>query len=313
MKDILYKKPLQPHVREDMQFGDTGDAGTSAPVQSPNRPRLLNITDGCKGHSSDVEDDDDDDFVDTPPKRKKTPSHFHPPTDEHATQEYYPMEPEGHDIHTSPQQQATHVDDEPQPVVFDKLREELRGPMIELQCTNQELTVQLKNLKSQLLDLKRDRNGQIDQLIRVQGEIRLDMTKIWLSMTFLSDFVTALITSMMDAIVAKATKKSEVHSVGDAPQQEKVTDIQQNIDRKDKGKMDPADEIEYSSFPPTPSFNLGVASTPIIFNEVDAIIAGVVKYCEIEEQANVATKTINEDQVLLIPLHTFMGHKHLIY
>ncbi|CAA2966645.1 Hypothetical predicted protein [Olea europaea subsp. europaea] len=93
------------------------------------------------------------------------------------------------------------------------------------------------------------------------------------SMTFLSDFVTALISSMMDAILAKATEKSEAHSIGD------VIDIEQNIDRKGKGKMDPVDEIEYLSFPPTPSFDLGVASTPIISNEVDAIIAGVVKDC----------------------------------
>ncbi|CAA2982934.1 Hypothetical predicted protein [Olea europaea subsp. europaea] len=100
----------------------------------------------------------------------------------------------------------------------------------------------------------------------------------------------------MDTIVAKETEKSEVHSVGDVPQQKKVTDIQQNIDKKGKGKMDPTDEIEYPSFPPTSSFNLGVVSTPIISNEVDAIIAGVVKDCEIEEQVDVATKTVNEDQ-----------------
>ncbi|CAA2982933.1 Hypothetical predicted protein [Olea europaea subsp. europaea] len=104
MKGILYKKPLQPHVREDMPFGDTGDAGTSVPVQSHTpRPWLLMITDGCKWHSSDVEDDDDNDFVDTPSKKKKTPTHFHLPTEEHATRKYYPTEPEGHDIHTSPQ------------------------------------------------------------------------------------------------------------------------------------------------------------------------------------------------------------------
>ncbi|CAA2997957.1 Hypothetical predicted protein [Olea europaea subsp. europaea] len=167
--------------------------------------------------------------------------------------------------------------------VFDKLKEELRGQMTEFQCTNKELTMQLKDLKSQLLDLKRDRSSQIDHLIHVQGEIRLDMTEIRSSMTFLSDSVIILISSMMDAIVVKATEKSEVHSVGDAPQQEKVTIIQQNIDRKGKDKMDPANEIEYSSFPPTPSFDLGVASTSIISNKVDAIIAGVVKDCEIEE------------------------------
>ncbi|CAA2971717.1 Hypothetical predicted protein [Olea europaea subsp. europaea] len=168
--------------------------------------------------------------------------------------------------------------------------------MTELQCNNKESTVQLKDLKSQLLDLKQDRNSQIDQLIHVQGEIRLDMMEIRSSMTFLSSFITTLISSMMDAILAKATEKSEANSVGDAPQQETITDIEQNIDRKGKGKIDPANEIEYSFFPPTPSFDLGVVSTPIISNKVDAIIAGVVKDCEIEEQADVVTKTINEDQ-----------------
>ncbi|CAA2954429.1 Hypothetical predicted protein [Olea europaea subsp. europaea] len=250
---------LQP---ADMQFGDTGDAGTSARAQSPNRPQLLMITDGCKWHSSYVEDgddDDDDDFVDTPPKRKKTHSRFQPPTEEHAMWEYYPTEPEEHDIHSSPQPQAPHADDEPQPTVFQRLKAELREQMSELQC-----------------------------------EIRLDMTEIRSSMTFLSDSVTALISSTIDAIVAKATGKSEGHSVGDAPQQEKVTDIQQHIDMKGEGKMDPADEIEY----PTPSFDLGVASTQIISNEVGAIIAGVVKDYEIEEQTDVVTKTVNEDQVL---------------
>ncbi|CAA2952174.1 Hypothetical predicted protein [Olea europaea subsp. europaea] len=172
MKCILYKKPLQPHVREDMQFGDTGDAGSSAHAQSPNRPQLLMITDGCKGHSSDVEDDDDDDdFVDTLPKRKKTHSRFHPPTEEHATREYYPTELEGHDMHISPQPQATHADDELQPAVFEKLKAELRGQMSKLQCTNKDLTVQLKDLKSQLLDLKRDRSSQIDHIIRVQAGV----------------------------------------------------------------------------------------------------------------------------------------------
>ncbi|CAA2993003.1 Hypothetical predicted protein [Olea europaea subsp. europaea] len=185
--------------------------------------------------------------------------------------------------------------------------------MTKLQCNNKELTVQFKDLKSQLLELKQDRNSQIDQLIHVQGEIRLDMMEIRLSMTFLSDFVIALILSTIDAILAKATEKSEAHSVGDAPQQEKFIDIEQNIDRKGKGETDPANEIEYSSFPPTPSFDLGVASTPIISNEVDVIIAGVVNDCETEEQADVATKAINEDQVLHIALHTFMGHKHLTY
>ncbi|CAA3004168.1 Hypothetical predicted protein [Olea europaea subsp. europaea] len=148
-----------------MQFGDTGDTDTSVLVQSHiPKPRLSIIIDGCKVHSSDVEDDDDDNLVDTPPRRKKIPSHFHPPTEEHATREYYPTELEGHDIHTSAQSQATRADDEPQPVVFDKLREELCGQMTELQCNNKEFTVQLKDLKSQLLDLKQYKNTRLINL-----------------------------------------------------------------------------------------------------------------------------------------------------
>ncbi|CAA2935805.1 Hypothetical predicted protein [Olea europaea subsp. europaea] len=81
--------------------------------------------------------------------------------------------------------------------------------------------------------------------------------------------------------------------------------------------MDPVDEIEYPYFPLTSSFDLGAASTPIISNVVDAVIAGTVRDSGIEKQVDVATKTINEDQAVLhIPLHTFMGHKllsHLTY
>ncbi|CAA2944480.1 Hypothetical predicted protein [Olea europaea subsp. europaea] len=122
------------------------------------------------------------------------------------------------------------------------------------------------------------------------------MMEIRSSMTFLSDSVITLISSTMDAILTKATEKSEAYSVGDAPQQEKVIDFEQNIDRKVKSKMDPVGEIEYPAFSLTPSFDLGVVSTLIISNEVDVIIASVVNDCGIEEQADVAMKTINEDQ-----------------
>ncbi|CAA2935802.1 Hypothetical predicted protein [Olea europaea subsp. europaea] len=72
MSGISYKKPMQPQMQRDMDFGDTGGASTSVPIQSHKpRTRLLMITNGCKENSSDVEDDDDDDddFVDTPSKR----------------------------------------------------------------------------------------------------------------------------------------------------------------------------------------------------------------------------------------------------
>jgi hypothetical protein len=67
MSGVPYSKPEQPQVGH---FKDASHAGTSG-------TRLLMITDGRKGHSSDF-DDDDDDFVDTPPKRQRTSSYFTP-------------------------------------------------------------------------------------------------------------------------------------------------------------------------------------------------------------------------------------------
>lgn len=100
-----------------------------------------------------------------------------------------------------------------------------------------------------------------------------------------------------------------------------VMHIQQTIDKKGKGKIDPTDEIEYPYFLPTPSFDLWVASTPIISNlvnlpnmstskdvqqQVDVIITGVVIETGIEKKVDLAMKTINEEQaVLQIHLHTY--------
>ncbi|CAA3016500.1 Hypothetical predicted protein [Olea europaea subsp. europaea] len=103
----------------------------------------------------------------------------------------------------------------------------------------------------------------------------------------------------MDEILAKTIEKRRTQSARVIAQQEKVTHIQQTIDKKGKVKMDPADEMEYSYFPSTPSLDLVIASTPIVSNvvnlpnmfsskdvqqqQVDAVIAGVVKDFEIDE------------------------------
>ncbi|CAA2969280.1 Hypothetical predicted protein [Olea europaea subsp. europaea] len=71
------------------------------------------------------------------------------------------------------------------------------------------------------------------------------------------------------------------------------------MDKKGKGKMDPANDIEYPYFSSTPSFDLGIDSTPIIPNvvsmdetfkskevqqQVDVVITCVVKETVVEEQ-----------------------------
>ncbi|CAA3020991.1 Hypothetical predicted protein [Olea europaea subsp. europaea] len=170
-------------------------------------PNLLIITDGRKGHCSDVESDDDVDFLDTPPNRQKTSRYFHPSIEERTTHEYFSTEPEGLETNIPIKLHETRADAEPD-----------------------------------------------------------------------------------------------------------VTNVEQTMDKKGKGKIDPADDIEYPYFPPTPSFNLGIDSTPIISNivsmdemfkskevlqQVDSIIAGVVKETGVEEQVGVTTTTITKEQVVL--------------
>lgn len=66
------------------------------------------------------------------------------------------------------------------------------------------------------------------------------------------------------------------------------------MDRKGKGKMDPADAVEYPSFP---SFDLGISSTPIsVQKQVDDDGAGVAEQTEGHDKGGLITKE-KHDQV----------------
>ncbi|CAA3023707.1 Cytochrome P450 CYP72A219 [Olea europaea subsp. europaea] len=174
MNGVPYNKPIQPRRQGDFCSQDLDHEGTSATAQSlMSIPYLLMITDGRKGHCSDVE----------------------------------AREPE---TNTPIKLQETRADAEPD--VVDQLRKELSAQIFELQSNNIDLTLQLNDVKSQLTSLKGNTNNKIDQIICMPGKIRSDMADIRSSMMFLSDSMTALISSTMDAICQKTMDKSEGQS-----------------------------------------------------------------------------------------------------
>lgn len=70
MNGVMYTRPMQPRVNVSRKSKESGT------IAGPSHTQLLMITDGSKGHSSDVDggDDEDDDFVVPPPKKLRTPT-----------------------------------------------------------------------------------------------------------------------------------------------------------------------------------------------------------------------------------------------
>lgn len=94
-----------------------------------------------------------------------------------------------------------------------------------MQLKNAELTVHLHEVRSQVRELQANGIHKLNQIIRMQGEIKCDMMDIRSNMMFLSDNVSGLISSTMDAVLEKLKeKKSDGKSdVVEEQPQEKVS------------------------------------------------------------------------------------------
>jgi small-conductance mechanosensitive channel len=77
-----------------------------------------------------------------------------------------------------------------------------------------ELREQLHEMKSQMSSLKSEQHKKMNIIVRMQGEIRTDMLDIKSNMQFLSESVTALISSSMDAILSKFREISVDNAAG---------------------------------------------------------------------------------------------------
>lgn len=148
-------------------------------------------------------------------------------------------------------------------------------------------------MKSQMSTLKSEQQKKINIIVRMQGEIRTDLLDIKSNMQFLSESVTALISSSMDEILNKFRERSVDNVVGAS---DPLDQVEKTVDVKGKSKMDPADAF-FPSGLEAPSFDLGIGYTqptqPEIIKDsdvqahVDSIISNVLK--ETESAANEAS------------------------
>ncbi|XP_022878618.1 uncharacterized protein LOC111396413 [Olea europaea var. sylvestris] len=137
--------------------------------------------------------------------------------------------------------------------------------------------------------------------MKMQEQIKCDMTEIRTNMQFLSESVTAMISSTMDEILrlfndrkgrhvkefgdteAAVVGGEESHVVEEVHKIDEVGNQEPVVDRKGKGKVDPTDDATFECSLQPPSFDLGFGYTQLdvshsaeIQKRVDAVISDVV-------------------------------------
>ncbi|CAA2987287.1 sentrin-specific protease 1-like [Olea europaea subsp. europaea] len=154
---------------------------------------------------------------------------------------------------------------------------------------NTDLSTKIDDVRKQLLSIKANSSHKLNIITRVEENIRTDLLEIKSYMKFLSDSVTALVTSSMDQILDMFKERGESKCTGAAYNQEK----------KRKGKNVP----NVQTFDPMnlkpPSFDLGISytqPTPNVPNKpdmpqthqlqekIDTIRSHVVMDAEVAEQ-----------------------------
>ncbi|CAA3030110.1 Hypothetical predicted protein, partial [Olea europaea subsp. europaea] len=227
------------------------------------KPRILMITDGRLGHSSDIEidDDDDDDFIDPPLRRQRTslPVRFSmdPPMEPDKMYVESPKN-EGASAHMSLPHTAYTADsnrhkcdaifdhesyihayvclyidlflcDLSQYVGHSPL---LKHDVTDLRNKNTKLSAEIDDVRKQLLSIKANSSHKLNIVVRVQENIRTDLLEIKSDMKFLSDSVTAM-----------------------------GENVDASVHRKGKGKMYPdVQTFDLMNLEP-PSFDLGIGCT----------------------------------------------------
>ncbi|CAA3033439.1 Hypothetical predicted protein [Olea europaea subsp. europaea] len=68
---------------------------------------------------------------------------------------------------------------------------------------NKVLTVKMDAIKSQMSSLNSDQAKKISKIILMKGQLKHDMTEIRMNMQFLSESVTAMISSLVDEILRR--------------------------------------------------------------------------------------------------------------
>ncbi|CAA2998837.1 sentrin-specific protease 1-like [Olea europaea subsp. europaea] len=185
------------------------------------------------------------------------------------------------------------------------------GPS-ELKSQNKVLTVEMDAIKSQMSSLNSDQVKKISGIILMQGQLKHDMIEIRTNMQFLSESVTARISSSMDEILKRFNdrKGCPVNEYEDTEAAvegfEKIDEVggklQPIVDRKGKGKVDPTEDVAFPSSLESPSFDLGIRYTQPddlqsaeIQKQVDAVISDVITASQnVDEEGSPTIESASE-------------------
>ncbi|CAA2978209.1 Hypothetical predicted protein [Olea europaea subsp. europaea] len=235
MYEVQYIKPVQPELAcGEKRKGGMVDRSIHS-VRATRKPSyssektsmpLLMLTDGRLGHSDVPLDDGNDDFVDFPPRWQGTMFDANSPGRE----------------------------DQPVPNDFFK-------QLTELQTENHRMSIAIDAIKSEISSLKHDQQNKLNNIVHMEGEIHIDLIDIRSNLQFMTEFVTALISSSMEEILTKFKDKSRLNIVRDYETLDKVGDAEITIDSKGKGKMETEVDVELPYSLQPPSFDLGVCFT----------------------------------------------------
>ncbi|CAA2982106.1 sentrin-specific protease 1-like [Olea europaea subsp. europaea] len=144
------------------------------------------------------------------------------------------------------------------------------------------MSVAIDAMKSEILSLKHDQQNKLNNIIHMQGEIHTDLIDIRSNLQFMTESMTALISSSMEEILTKFRDKSGLNIVRDYEPLDKVGDAEITVDSKGKGKMETDVDVEFPYSLQPPSFNLGICFTqptpiePTKSKKVEMYVASVV-------------------------------------
>ncbi|CAA2987590.1 sentrin-specific protease 1-like [Olea europaea subsp. europaea] len=167
------------------------DAGTSEKSVSS----VLQLMDSSirQAHSSD----DDDNFVAPTPRWSELSAHEKSPVVEGPSVVHHFQE--------EPQSHGTQRDD---------ASEELRVQVSKLQADNKVLNAVLDEIKSQMSSLNEGKNNKMDDIVQMQACIKSDLMNIRTNMQFLSESVSAMVSSAMDEIIRRSDDRTSERGVG---------------------------------------------------------------------------------------------------
>ncbi|CAA3020721.1 sentrin-specific protease 1-like [Olea europaea subsp. europaea] len=287
MDGMQHNKIIQPESsqssrRKESRKGKSVDPSHMSEKSVP----LVTDTGVRKAHITN----DDDDFVD-PPRRCEGLSHQETPRADEG--------PSGPPL--SPNEEQHHG------IQGSAVLHDLNAQLSELKSQNKVLTVEMDAIKSQMSSLNSDQAKKMSEIILIQGQLKHDMIEIRTNMQFLSESVTAMISSSMDEILRRFNdrKGCPVNEYEDTEAAvegfekiDEVEKLQPVVDRKGKGKVDPTEDVAFPSSLEPPSFDLGIEYTQPddlesseIQKQVDAVISDVITASQnVDEEGSPTTE-----------------------